>query len=243
MPRAAGDAPSPQGNLKAACQGSLISIATASQALGPGLSGWGPHGFAVSALRRGGSGSPVQARAWLPAAFQLPLPGTCASASGLRPNPTAPTPPSIRQRAKRKGAQFCFSAASLIFLSDACPIFPSLHHLLHARRGGGACSYCPGKQETRALDSQDRCLKACWRVTLQGLSPTHHGAPGLAARCQPGALQLPPLCHVPHSHSGNFTSPSSGSRPALPPPLLQRLAPGMDRSLTNQTGGPEPTVS
>lgn len=94
---------------------------------GTGLDVWGKHDFAVS-LSCNSSGSPVQARARLPAAFQLSLSGMCASVSGLQPSPSAATQLSICQH-KKKRAQFCFSVASLISLSNTCLIFPLLHLL------------------------------------------------------------------------------------------------------------------
>lgn len=74
----------------------------------------------------------MQARAWLPAAFQLFLSGMCVSVSGLQPSPSAPTQLSICQH-KTKRAQVCFPVASLISLSNTHLILP-LHHLLCTQR-------------------------------------------------------------------------------------------------------------
>ena len=120
--------PCPGRALKAACQGSLISSATSCWALGRGLAGWGGPSFASH---------PVAQRLWITCAgestascsISASSPGDVCERFWPAAQPAAPTPASIRQHTKRKGAQCCFSVASLIFRSDACPIFPSLHLL------------------------------------------------------------------------------------------------------------------
>ena len=166
----------------------------------------------------------MQARARLPAAFQLPLPGMCASASGLRPSPLPP--PQRVSASTQRGREL--SAVSQWHLSSSAqthaPSFPRFISFVLStapcRRGGGACGYCPGKQETRVLDSDLAAGSALdshplhsstgaggHRLapesvptavpgpfagdTTKSLGPARHAAPSLAARCQPDVLPHP----------------------------------------------------
>lgn len=167
----------------------------------------GKHGFAVSPLSCSSSGSHVKARAWLPAAFQLPLSGMWVSVSGLQPSPSAPIPLSICQH-KKKRAQFCFSVTSLISLSNICLIIPLLHFLCAQRhtneKGPAATAQADStpKHSTWAwlldlLQTLSFCAAAlgpaatdwhpevCQQVHL---GPACHAAPSLIACCQPDTL-------------------------------------------------------
>lgn len=185
----------------------------------------------MSPMSCSSSASPVQARAWPPAAFQLLLSGMCVSVSGLQPSPSAPIPLSICQH-KEKRAQFCSSVASLISLSNTCLIPPLLHLL---------CAQCHTSEEkvpaaTAQADSTPKhsawvwlldLLQAlsfllcsstgpsCHRVAPRGVpTPTGASWPCLPCspwpRCQPDTVpQLPSLCHIHHRHSDDFTGSSS----------------------------------
>lgn len=184
----------------------------------------------LSPLSCSSSGSAVQPRAWLPAAFQLPLSGLFVSVSHLQPSPSAPTPLSICQQ-KKKRAQFCFLVASLLSLSNTClilPLLPLLCAQRHTNEEKGpvttartnstpkhstwvrlrdllqALSVCAAALGPAARDWHP---EVCQQVHL---GPAHHAAPGLIPRCQSDTVpQLPSLCHIHHRHSDDFAGSSS----------------------------------
>lgn len=170
-------------------------------------------------------GSPVQAR--LPAAFQFSLSGICVSVSGLQTSPSAPIPLSICQH-KKKRAQFCFSVASLISLSNSCLILPLLH-LLRVQRHTNE----KGPAATVQADSTPKHSTWVWLLDLlQALSfcaaalgpaatnwhpevcqqvhqgpllvtpqnPACRAAPGSTACCQPDTLS-----HSSHLYATSIT--------------------------------------
>lgn len=139
------------------------------------------------------------------------------------------------------------------------------------QQGGGACGYCPGKQETSVLDSglaagsalgsSPPCSStgpACHRlapksVPMGVLGPfagdTAEPWPcspcsawphcSLSARCPAPAWPRSSHLHA-TSFTGtqiNFTGSSGGSHPALPLPLLRRLARARTTALLTKQGG------
>lgn len=97
----------------------------------------------------------MQARAWLAAALQLPLPGMCVSLTGLQPSPAAPTAPRTCQRTEEGSSVLFLSVISYLPLRRmprlslaSSPSRSALH-----QHGGGACSCCPGKQDTQEINS------------------------------------------------------------------------------------------
>lgn len=132
MPPAARDAPIPRGTLKIACQGSLCSLATSSQLRkGVRLPG---GGMALLSHPRDAAAPDHLCRQ--EHGFLQHFSFLSQGCSWPAAQPRCPHP-SIRQHTKRKGAPFCFSAASLTFLSDAGPISPSLHLLRAQHRADG----------------------------------------------------------------------------------------------------------
>lgn len=154
----------------------------------------------------------MQARAWLPAAFQLPLSGMCVSVSGLQPSPSAPTPLRICQH-KKKRAPFCFSSPSQTHaLSFLCFISFVLSTTTMRRSG---LQLLPRQTAHPSTRLGSGCW-ICFRLFPSGQQvhpgPACHAAPGLIAWCQPDTVpQLPSLCHIHHRHSDDFAGPSSST--------------------------------